>query len=93
MARQAVRLRIEGGVQGVGYRWWAIGAARSLGLDGWVRNCRDGSVEILAIGDPQAVDDMARACAMGPRPARVTAVVRAAADDDGSTGFEQKATV
>jgi acylphosphatase len=93
MARHAVRLRIEGGVQGVGYRWWALGAARSLGLDGWVRNRRDGSVEILAIGDAQAIDDMARACAMGPRPARVTAVVRSAADDDDSTGFEQKATV
>jgi acylphosphatase len=93
MARTPVRLRIEGGVQGVGYRWWAVEAARSLGLDGWVRNRRDGSVEVLAIGDPTAIDDMAAACAMGPRAARVTAVLRTPAEDDGSQGFEQKATV
>jgi len=93
MVRHPVRLRIEGGVQGVGYRWWALEAARSLGLDGWVRNRRDGSVEILAIGETQAVEDMASACAMGPRAARVTAVVQSAAEDDGSVGFEQRATV
>jgi acylphosphatase len=93
MARRPVRLRIEGGVQGVGYRWWAVEAARSLGLDGWVRNRQDGSVEILAIGQPQAVEDLAAACAMGPRAARVTAVVQSAAEDDGSVGFHQKATI
>ena len=93
MAQSAVKLRIEGSVQGVGYRWWAIEAARSLNLDGWVRNRQDGSVEILAIGDPTAIDDMAAACAMGPRAARVTAVVRSAAEDDGSKGFEERATV
>ena len=93
MTRHAVRLRIEGGVQGVGYRWWALEAARTLGLDGWVRNRQDGSVEIMAIGEPLAIDDMAAACAMGPRASRVTAVVRAVAEDDGSAGFEQRATV
>ena len=93
MARYPVRLRIEGGVQGVGYRWWALEAARSLGLDGWVRNRQDGSVEILAIGEPQAIEDLTAACAMGPRAARVSAVVQIEAEDDGSIGFEQKATV
>ena len=93
MARHAVRLRIEGGVQGVGYRWWVVEMARTLRVDGWVRNRQDGSVEILAIGDPTAIDDMAAACAMGPRAARVTAVVRSAAEDDGSKGFEERATV
>jgi acylphosphatase len=93
MARTSVRLRIEGGVQGVGYRWWALEAARSLGLAGWVRNCRDGSVEILAIGEPPAVGDLASACGVGPRGARVTAVTSSAAEDDGSLGFHQKATV
>jgi acylphosphatase len=93
MARHAVKLRIEGGVQGVGYRGWAVEAAQSLGLHGWVRNRRDGSVEILAIGQPQAVEDMAAACAMGPRAARVTAAEQIAGEDDGSVGFHQKATV
>ena len=93
MARHAVRLRIEGGVQGVGYRWWAVEAARTLGLDGWVRNRQDGSVELLAIGEPQAIGDLASACGVGPRGARVTAVKPSTAQDDGSVGFQQKATV
>ena len=90
MARSAAKFRIHGRVQGVGYRWWAIRQARSLGVDGWVRNCADGSVELLAIGLPAAVDGLERACAQGPSAARVTTVVRAAAQDDGSIGFEER---
>ena len=93
MARHAVKLRIEGHVQGVGYRWWAIEAARKRGLDGWVRNKRDGSVELLAIGEPDAIDGLALACATGPSGAKVTVVAPTAAEDDGSTGFREKATV
>ena len=93
MARAALRLTIEGQVQGVGYRWWAVGRARSLGLAGWVRNRRDGRVEILAIGDPATLAAMAEACATGPSAARVTAVVREPAEDDGSAGFDERATV
>ena len=91
--RRPVRLRIEGRVQGVGYRWWAIGTARSLGLDGWVRNRLDGSVELLAIGEAEQVDRLALACALGPSGARVAAVVRLDAEDDGSVGFQERATV
>jgi acylphosphatase len=93
MARIAVRLRIEGRVQGVGYRWWAIEAAQSRGLDGWVRNRRDGSVEVLAIGTGEAIDAFAEACAVGPSGARVTNVARAPAEDDGSAGFQERMTV
>lgn len=89
--RPAVLFRIEGRVQGVGYRWWAVGEARRLGLAGWVRNRRDGSVELLAIGE--AADDLAALCRQGPRGAAVTAVIPAAAEDDGSKGFEERATV
>ena len=85
-------LRIEGRVQGVGYRWWTVGEAQRLGLDGWVRNLTDGTVEILAIGAPAAVDALAAACRTGPTGARVEAVERVAADDDGSTGFAEKPT-
>lgn len=93
MARHAVRLRIEGDVQGVGYRWWVVEMARTLRVDGWVRNRQDGSVEVLAIGEPPAVGDLASACAVGPRAARVTAVKPSTAHDDGSVGFEQRASV
>ena len=92
MAREALRLTVEGQVQGVGYRWWALGKARSLGLAGWVRNRRDGSVEILAIGDAQALAALAAACGTGPSAARVTSVGRHSAEDDGSTGFDERAT-
>ena len=92
MPRIAANLRIEGMVQGVGYRWWTVGEAERLGVSGWARNRTDGSVEILAIGEPDAVDALERACASGPRAARVTAVHRTPAADDGSRGFAQRPT-
>ncbi|HYE41767.1 MAG TPA: acylphosphatase [Caulobacteraceae bacterium] len=91
-ARNAESLLVVGRVQGVGYRWWCVGAAQRLGLDGWVRNLTDGTVEILAIGAPAAIDALARECRTGPTGARVEDVERVAADDDGSRGFVEKAT-
>jgi acylphosphatase len=52
----ARNIRIVGRVQGVCFRDWAVEAARALGVAGWVRNRRDGSVEILAVGDAGLVD-------------------------------------
>jgi acylphosphatase len=92
MTRQAVRLRIEGRVQGVGYRFWAVDEARRLGLDGWVRNRRDGTVELFAVGEAAAIEALAAACAQGPPGARVTPVAREPASDDGARGFEQRPT-
>jgi acylphosphatase len=93
MSRIAANLYVEGRVQGVGYRWWALGEAKRLGLVGWARNRRDGSVEILAIGAPQAVAALEAACGRGPSAAHVTAVRRTPAEDDGSRGFRQRETV
>ena len=93
MSRTAASLRIEGRVQGVGYRWWAVAEAERLGLSGWARNRRDGAVEILAIGEAAAIDALERACASGPPAARVTAVRRTPAADDGSRGFAQRPTI
>jgi acylphosphatase len=88
----ARRLIIEGRVQGVGYRWWAVGEARALGLRGWVRNRRDGSVELLAIGPDAALDHIAERCAEGPTGARVDRVRASAAEDEAGVGFEQRPT-
>ena len=92
MARVAARFRIEGRVQGVGFRWWTVAEAGLLGLDGWARNRADGSVEVLAIGEPAAVAALEQACASGPAAAQVTAVRRTPAEDDGSRGFTQRPT-
>jgi acylphosphatase len=92
MARTAARLLVEGRVQGVGYRWWAVESARRLGLDGWVRNRADGSVEILAMGEAVDIERLLQACRVGPPGASVRVVRREAAEDDGSVGFQQRAT-
>jgi acylphosphatase len=92
MSREAMRLIIEGRVQGVGYRWWAVREATALGLDGWVRNLRGGKVELLAIGDSGALQRLAELCHEGPSAAAVLRVDRSFAEDDGSEGFEERPT-
>jgi len=65
------RLRITGKVQGVGFRYALQEAADRLGVTGWVRNRRDGSVEALVQGDPAAVDATIAWARRGPPGARV----------------------
>src|SRR3954451_11015784 len=72
--RRTIRVRIEGGVQGVGYRYWTERVAGELGLAGWVRNRRDGSGEALFSGPAEDVAQMLERCRDGPPSARVTAV-------------------
>lgn len=61
-----VGFRAEGRVQGVGFRWTAQGAARELGLSGWIRNAFDGSVEGEAEGPPEALERFREALENGP---------------------------
>jgi acylphosphatase len=65
---------IRGRVQGVGYRAWTECAALERGLQGWARNCRDGSVEALFVGPADAVAAMIEACRQGPPGSRVDAI-------------------
>jgi acylphosphatase len=92
VGRVAVRLIIRGRVQGVGYRWWACGVAKGLGLSGWVRNRPDGTVELLAAGPAVDVEHLAAACQTGPSAARVDSVERHAATDPGLGRFEELPT-
>ena len=71
---RTVTVKIEGRVQGVYYRAWTDQTARSLGLDGWVRNASDGSVEAVFSGPAETVADMLERCKDGPPDAKVTAV-------------------
>jgi acylphosphatase len=50
----------------VGFRWWTVHLARSLGVRGIVRNRPDGSVEVRAVGTPGALSELRRALADGP---------------------------
>jgi acylphosphatase len=65
---------VRGRVQGVGYRAWVEEEALRLGLEGWVRNRRDGAVEAVFSGADDVVAQMIEACRRGPSPARVDAV-------------------
>lgn len=76
----AKRLTIEGYVQGVGYRASLAREAEALGLRGWVRNRRDGSVEALVEGDPHAVEAIIRWARVGPPAAAVSNVTIEDAD-------------
>lgn len=69
-----VHLHIRGRVQGVGFRYSTQRQALLLGLTGWVRNCLDGSVEALAEGDRQELEQWIDWCRHGPPGAHVTAL-------------------
>lgn len=86
------RLRIEGRVQGVSYRMWAVETAHGLGLSGWVRNRHDGSVEVLAMGEEEAVADLVALCGQGPPAARVDHIDVTEAEADPVDGFRSRPT-
>lgn len=90
--RLAVRLRIHGRVQGVGYRAWLACEAVVRQLDGWVRNRSDGTVEALLSGDAAAIDEVVLRCEAGPALARVDRVEIAPTDETAPVGFVQRAT-
>lgn len=70
----ARRFLISGRVQGVGFRFYAEDAAGREGLHGFVRNLPDGSVEVVAEGDAEALDRFELAMRRGPRGARIEGV-------------------
>ena len=69
-----VRLLVEGRVQGVGFRAFVAREAQARGVIGFVRNLRDGRVEVLAQGAPDEIAGLCEACRRGPHGARVTHV-------------------
>ena len=88
MATTALRVTIHGRVQGVGYRAWVEDEADSLGLSGWVRNRRDGTVEAVVSGDAAAVQTFVALCRDGPRAALVFDVKSEPYDDPLPGGFK-----
>jgi len=74
VAKIAKKFLIMGRVQGVGFRYFADRWATQLGICGYVKNLWDGNVEVYAIGDSVALEELKRRLAEGPRSARVTAI-------------------
>ena len=90
---RTVRLRIEGRVQGVGYRVFVERNAIALGLDGWVRNRRDGGVEAVVSGANDAIDELIARCRAGPPASRVDRVEVLPEDEAVAPGFTVRPTV
>ncbi|MDJ0641484.1 MAG: acylphosphatase [Erythrobacter sp.] len=86
----ATHLIIHGTVQGVFYRDWTVASARELGLTGWVRNLRDGTVEAHLEGDTQIIEAMIVRMHDGPSRAQVKHIEQAEADEQGLTTFERR---
>lgn len=74
MALIGMHVYVSGQVQGVAFRYSAVREARGFGLEGWVRNLRDGRVELLFEGEESSVHDMLAWCYHGPSAAYVTDV-------------------
>ena len=88
---ETVSVRVTGTVQGVGFRLATVRQAHMLGLRGWVRNARDGSVEALIQGTPDQVDRMLAWLRVGPPAAQVREVTsQVEYDDRRYDRFEQR---
>lgn len=87
MTRTRVRLRLCGRVQGVVFRAEAQARAESLGVVGWIKNARDGSVEAAFEGDEEKVESMVAWCRQGPAGARVDEVEVIREEPVGEIGF------
>jgi acylphosphatase len=86
--RSRVRVVVRGRVQGVFFRAETRSRAESLGLDGWARNERDGSVQAVFEGPRERVESMVDWCRRGPRGAQVEAVETVWEDPEGLAGFQ-----
>lgn len=62
---------VRGRVQGVGFRYWVMAQAKALNLTGWVRNVRDGSVEVEAAGEQDELFELEQLLWKGPVLSRV----------------------
>ena len=83
----AYRFVVSGRVQGVGYRYFVLRAAGTLGVSGFARNQPDGSVEVVAEGGAEALADFEARLREGPAFAEVEGVAREAIAERAASGF------
>ncbi len=90
--RKAIFLRIQGRVQGVWFRAWMKEEADKRGVQGWVRNRTNGTIEAMMVGPADQVEELLEACNSGPPLARVDKVDTQPATGVVPRGFETRAT-
>lgn len=88
----SIHLIIKGRVQGVWFRGWAVQQAQAYGIQGWVRNRIDKSVEAVFTGPSIKVNEMIARCQKGPPLARVDSVTETRIDYQVFIGFEKRPT-
>ena len=90
---QRLHAFVSGRVQGVGFRYFVRSAAQSLGVDGWVRNLRDGRVELLAEGSQAELQDLLNEVRKGPSSSAVIDIEETWSDATGEfENFNVKAS-
>ena len=72
--KASLRARVTGTVQGVGFRYFTKRVAGGMGVSGYVMNCHDGSVEVMAEGESETLKELLKLLKEGPRGARVEGV-------------------
>lgn len=88
----ARNIRVQGQVQGVFFREWTVTVASSMGVTGWVRNRRDGSVEVMAVGEAELIDRFVDRLREGSPASRVDRVEVSSAPLEEYNGFARWAT-
>ena len=92
-ARKAIHVIARGRVQGVGFRAFVEHQALSRGIEGWVRNRRDGTVEAVFAGHPASVEALITACKTGPRGSRVENIEQRDAVEDDLLALRRQAEI
>jgi acylphosphatase len=87
---QSISIIVKGQVQGVGYRYHTLKNANELKINGFVKNQSDGSVNIIAEGETEAIGAFIERCKQGPRFARVSSVEVYPVESNNYIGFEIK---
>jgi acylphosphatase len=88
-----MNIRIEGEVQGCGFRDFAVREGNARKLKGWVRNRADGSLEAVASGPTKEVEAFIAVCMQGPSGSRVTAVDLQPVEPPQTLGFIRRPSV